>query len=149
MVGIPMGADCAPLLAGLFLCSCKGGFLDGLIKGGGGLLEGSVYRVVVLATLSLLIIKDLRSSFLIFTPKNSQFLGPWGLLQLLLVSICFSREIEAAVWQPNYVAGVMHLASALLAFPSCQAIFHQHQPMVSMHLSSFAMPVVAQIILIF
>ena len=42
-----------------------------------------------------------------------------------------------------------HLASTLLTFPSCQAIFHQHQPMVSMHLSSFAMPVVAQIILIF
>ena len=28
-------------------------------------------------------------------------------------------------------------------------IFHQHQPMVSMHLSSFAMPVVAQIIVTF
>ena len=36
-----------------------------------------------------------------------------------------------------------------ITFPSCQAIFHQHQSMVSMHLSSFAMPVVAQIILIF
>ena len=41
------------------------------------------------------------------------------------------------------------MASTLLTFPSCQAIFHQHQPMVSMHLSSFAMPVVAQVILIF
>ena len=47
------------------------------------------------------------------------------------------------------MTNVMHLASTLLTFPSCQAIFHQHQPMVSMHLSSFAMPVVAQIILIF
>ena len=46
-------------------------------------------------TLSLLIIKDLRSSFLIFTPKNSQFLKPQNLLQLLLILICFSREIEA------------------------------------------------------
>ena len=44
--------------------------------------------------LSLLIIKDLRSSFLIFTPKNSQFLKPQNLLQLLLISICFSHEIE-------------------------------------------------------
>ena len=34
----------------------------------------------------------------------------------------------------------------IVNFPSCQAIFHQHQPMMSMHLSSFAMPVVAQII---
>ena len=47
------------------------------------------------------------------------------------------------------ITNVMHLASTLLTFPSCQAIFHQHQPMVSMHLSSFAMPVVAQVILIF
>ena len=47
------------------------------------------------------------------------------------------------------MTNMMHLASTLLTFPSCQAIFHQHQPMVSMHLSSFAMPVVAQIILIF
>ena len=47
------------------------------------------------------------------------------------------------------MTNVMHLASTLLTFPSCQAIFHQHQPMVSMHLSSFAMPVVAQIIVTF
>ena len=47
------------------------------------------------------------------------------------------------------MTNVMHLASTLLTFPSCQAIFHQHQPMVSMHLSSFAMPVVAQVILTF
>ena len=37
----------------------------------------------------------------------------------------------------------------IVNFPSCQAIFHHHQRMVSMHLSSFAMPVVAQIIVIF
>ena len=47
------------------------------------------------------------------------------------------------------MTNVMHLASTLLTFPSCQAIFNQHQPMVSMHLNSFAMPVVAQVILIF
>ena len=43
----------------------------------------------------------------------------------------------------------MHLASTLRTFPLCQAIFHQHQPLVSMHLSSFAMPIVAQIIMTF
>ena len=57
----------------------------------------SIYHIVILTTLSLLIIKDLRSSFLIFTPKNSQFLKPQNLLQLLLISICFSREIEATI----------------------------------------------------
>ena len=37
----------------------------------------------------------------------------------------------------------------IVNFPLCQAIFHQHQPTVSMHLSPFAMPVVAQIIVTF
>ena len=55
---------------------------------------------------------------------------------------CFTSYCE-------HCFNVMHLASTLLTFPSCQAIFHQHQPMVSMHLSSFAMPIVAQVILIF
>ena len=32
MVGIPMGTNCAPLLADLFLCSYKNEFLDKLIK---------------------------------------------------------------------------------------------------------------------
>ena len=40
MVGIPMGTNCDPLLADLFLYSCGGGFLDGLIKEGRGELVG-------------------------------------------------------------------------------------------------------------
>ena len=44
-------------------------------------------------TLSLSIIKDLRSSFLIFTPKNSQFLKPQNLLQLLpILDLLFIRD---------------------------------------------------------
>ena len=50
-------------------------------------LESSIYHTVVLLTLSLSIIQDLRSLFMIFTPKNSQFLKPQNLLQLLLISI--------------------------------------------------------------
>ena len=73
-----------------------------------GLTYCSIYHIVILTTLSLLIIKDLRSSFLIFTPKNSQFLEPQNLLQLLLISICFSREIEATIQEPNYMTNVMH-----------------------------------------
>ena len=34
MVGIPMGTNCAPLLADLFLCSYENEFLDKLIKEG-------------------------------------------------------------------------------------------------------------------
>ena len=100
MVGIPMGTNCAPLLADLFLYSYENEFLDKLIKEGKRKLARRFnlsYRYIDVTTLSLLIIKDLRSSFLIFTPKNSQFLKPQNLLQLLLISICFSREIEATI----------------------------------------------------
>ena len=98
MVGIHMGTNCAPLLADLFLCSYENEFLDKLIKEGkGSLLESSIYHIVTSMTLFLLIIKDLRSSFPIFTPKNSQFLKPQNLLQLLLISICFSSEITATI----------------------------------------------------
>ena len=98
MVGIPMGTNCAPLLADLFLYSYENEFLDKLIKKAKeNLLESSIYRTVILMTLSLSIIKDLTSSFLIFTPKNSQFLKPQNLLQLLLISIYFSSEIKATI----------------------------------------------------
>ena len=71
MVGIPMGTNCAPLLADLFLYSYENEFLDKLIKEGKRkLLESSIYHTVISMTLSLLIIKDLRSSFPIFTPKE-------------------------------------------------------------------------------
>ena len=88
-----------PLLADLFLYSYENEFLDKLIKEGKkkNLLESSIYHAVILMTLSLSIIKDLRSSFLIFTPKNSQFLKPQNLLQLLSISIYFSSEIKATI----------------------------------------------------
>ena len=98
MVELPMGTNCAPLLADLFLYSYENEFLDKLIKEGKRkLLESSICHTVTLMTLSLLIIKDLRSSFPIFTPKNSQFLKPQNLLQLLLIWICFSSEIIATI----------------------------------------------------
>ena len=103
MVGIPMGTNCAPLLADLFLYSYENEFLDNsLRKAKENLLESSIYHTVILMTvilmtLSLSIIKDLRSSFLIFTPKNSQFLKPQNLLQLLPISIYFSSEIKATI----------------------------------------------------
>ena len=67
-------------------------WINSLRKAKESLLESSIYHTVISMTLSLLIIKDLRSSFPIFTPKNSQFLKPQNLLQLLLISICFSSD---------------------------------------------------------
>ena len=57
--------------------------------------------------------------------------------------------MRTATLPPNCMTNVMHLVSTLSTSPLCQAIFHQHQPTVSMHLSSFAMPVVVQIIVTF
>ena len=48
----------------------------------------------LLMTLSLSIIQDLRSLFLIITPKNSQFLKPQN---LLLISTYFSSEIKTTI----------------------------------------------------
>ena len=98
MVGITIGTNCAPLLADLFLYSYENKFLDKLIKEAKeSLLESSIYQTVILMTLSLSIIKDSRSSFLTFTSKNSQFLKPQNLLQLLVISICFSSEIKVTI----------------------------------------------------
>ena len=71
--------------------------INSLRKAKESLLESSIYHTIILMTLSLSIIKDLRRSFLIFTPKNSQFLKPQNLLQLLLILICFSSEIKATM----------------------------------------------------
>ena len=55
--------------------------------------ESSISHIITLMTLSLSIIKDLRSSFLIFTPKNSQFPKPQNLPQLLLIfDLLFTRD---------------------------------------------------------
>ena len=86
MVGIPMGTKFAPLLADLFLYSYDNEFLDKLIKEGKRKLARKFnlsYRYVD----DLSVIRDSRSSFLIFTPKNSQFPKPQNLPQLLLISI--------------------------------------------------------------
>ena len=56
-------------------------------------------------TLSLLIIKDLRSSFLIFTPKKSQFLKPWNLPQLLLFARDKSNNITTKLYDKGDAFG--------------------------------------------
>ena len=67
-----MRTNCAPLLADLFLYSYENEFfMNSLRKAKESLLESSIYHTIISMTLFLLIRKDLRSSFPIFTPKNS------------------------------------------------------------------------------
>ena len=97
MVGIPMGTNCAPLLADLFLYSYQNEFLDKLVKEGKRILARKFNLSYRYIDDLISIIQDLRSSFLKFTPKNSQFLKPQNLLQLLLISIYFSSEIKTTI----------------------------------------------------
>ena len=143
MVGIPMGTNCAPLLADLFLYSYENEFLDKLIK------EGK-RKLARRFNLSYRYIDDLISfnnerfkEFIsdIYPKKVTISETTESTSVASYLDVLFTRD------RSNNITTVMHLASTLLTFPSCQAIFHQHQPMVSMHLSSFMMPVVAQVIL--
>ena len=112
--GILIGTNCGPLLADLFLYSYKNEFLDKLIKEGKkSFLESSVSHIVMLMTLSLSIIKDLRNSSLIFTSKNTPFQRLQNLLQLLLISTYFLLEMKTATLPPNYMTNVKHLVSTL------------------------------------
>ena len=141
-----MGTNCAPLLADLFLYSYENEFLDKLIK------EGKRKLARIYSILSYRYIDDLIS----FNNKRfKEFISDIYPKELTISETTESTSVASYLDLlfmrdgSNNITTVMHLASTLLTFPSCQAIFHQHQPMVSMHLSSFAMPVVAQVILIF
>ena len=57
------------------------------------LLGSSISYTATLRTLPLSVIKDLKSSFLVFTSKNSRFPKPQNLPQLLLISTCFSSKM--------------------------------------------------------
>ena len=46
VIGIPVGTNCAPLLADLFLCSYENEFLDNMIKSGHRRLARSCYRYI-------------------------------------------------------------------------------------------------------
>ena len=150
MVGIPMGTNCAPLLADLFLYFYENEFLDKLIK-------ESKRKLARRFNLSYRYIDDLIS----FNNKRfKEFISDIYPKELTISETTESTSVASYLDllftrdRSNNITTKLYdqcdaLASTLLTFPSCQAIFHQHQPMVSMHLSSFAMPVVAQVILIF
>ena len=151
MVGIPMGTNCAPLLADLFLYSYENEFLDKLIK------EGK-RKLARRFNLSYRYIDDLSS----FNNKRfKEFISDIYPKELTLsettestsvasyLDLLFTRDRSNNITTKLYDKRDDTFGFHIVNFPSCQAIFHQHQPMVSMHLSSFAMPVVAQVILTF
>ena len=92
MIGIPVGTDCAPLLTDLFLYYYENEFLDKLIKEGKeSLLESSVSHIVTLMSLSLSIIKDLRSSFWYLPQRTHNFRNHRIYLRCFLVWPAFHQ----------------------------------------------------------
>ena len=98
MVGIPMGTSCAPLVADLFLYSYENEYLDKLVKEGKRKLARkfnlSYHYIDDLIFFNNKRFKEFISDIY---PKNSQFLKPQNLLQLLPISIHFSSEIKATI----------------------------------------------------
>ena len=146
--GIPMGTNCDPLLADLFLHSYDDEFK--LIKEGKRKLARKF-------NLSYRCIDDLIS----FSNKRfNEFISDIYPKELTIsettestsvasyLDLIFTRDgnnnITTKLYDKRDAFG-FHIVN----FSFSQAIFHQHQPMVSMHLSSFAMPVVAEIIVTF
>ena len=90
MVDIPMGTNCAPLLANLFLYSYENELLHILIKEGKRKLARKFnlsyrYNDDLISFNN----KRFKEFILIFTPKNSQFLKPQNLLQFFLSRSAF------------------------------------------------------------
>ena len=87
------------ILADLFLYSYENEFIDKLIKEGKRKLARKFnlsYRYID----DLIYFNNTRfKEFIhdIFIPKNSQFLKPQNLFQLLLISIYFSSEIKTTI----------------------------------------------------
>ena len=150
MVGIPMGTNCAPLLADLFLYCYENEFLDKLNKEGKKKLarnfSPSYCYTDDLISFNNKRFKEFISDIYPKEPTISETTESTSVASCL--DLLFTRDksnnITTKLYDKRDAFGF-----CIVKFPSGQATFHQHQPMVSMHLSSFAMPVVAQIIVTF
>ena len=149
-VDIPMGTNCAPLLADLFLYSYENEFLEKLIKEGKRRLARKFnlsYRYIdKLISFNNKRFKEFISDICpkeLTISETTESTSVASYLKLL-----FTRDennnITTKIYDKHDAFG-FHIVNFLL----CQVIFHQHQPMVSMHLGSFTMPIVVQIIVTF
>ena len=145
-----MGTNCAPLLADLFLYSYENEFLDKLIKEGERKLARRFnlsYRYIDdLISFNNKRFKEFISDIYpkeLTISETTESTSVASYLDLLFIRDN-SNNITIKLYDKRDTFG-FHIVN----FFSCQAVFHQHQHMVSMHLSSFDMPVVAQIIVTF
>ena len=150
MVGIPMGTNCAPILADLFLYSYENEFLDKLIKEGKRKLARTFnlsYRYINdLISFNNKRFKEFISDIYpkeLTVSETTESTSVASYLDLLFIRDN-SNNITTKLYDKRDTFG-FHIVN----FPFMSSNIQKHQPMVSMHLSSFAMPVVAQIIVTF
>ena len=150
MVGILMGTNCAPLLADLFLYSYENEFLDKLIKEGKRKLART-FNLSYHYTDDLILfnnkrfmesISDIYPKKLIIS-ETTESLSVASYLDLLFIRDK-RNNITTKLYDKRDAFG-FHIVN----FPFMSSNIPSHHPMVSMHLSSFAMSVVAQIIVTF
>ena len=89
-----------------------------------------------------------------YTPSSAQMLTDGATRGLFLRPhlchlCCYLLKMIASMSRSSCMTDVMHMDSKLRTFLSCQAIFHLHLLVVFMHLKSFAIKDVAQIVTTF
>ena len=140
MVGVPMGTNCAPVLADLFLYSCENEFLDKLIKEGKRKLARKF-------NLSYRYIDDLIS----FNNKRfNEFISDTYTKELTISETTESTSV-ASYLDLLFIRDNSNNITTKLYDKRDTFGFHiVNFPFISsVHLSSFTMPVVAQIIVTF
>ena len=124
VIGIPMGTNCAPLLADLFLYSYENEFLDNMIRSGHRRLARSFnlcYRyiddLIVFNNKKVLdYLKEIYPSQLTVEKANkSDHLADYLDLTFIIDSLSF---------QPGYVTNAMILTFTLSIFHSFPATYH-------------------------
>ena len=143
-----MGRNCSPLLADLLLYFFENEFLDKLIKEKKRMLSRKFnlsYHCV-----------DYPISF--NDKRFKEFISNIYPKELTIskitesISVASYLDLLSTRDKSNNIATKLHDKHDAFGFNIvnfqlfCPAIFHQHQSMVSMHLSSFPVPFVAQII---
>ena len=126
MIGIPMGTNCAPLLADLFLYSYENEFLDNMIRSGHRRLARSfnlcyryIHDLIVFNNKKVLdYLKETYTSQLIVEKANkSDHLADY-------LDLTFIIDGVEASFQPGYMTNVIILTPTFPIFHSFPATYH-------------------------
>ena len=138
IVGIPMGTNCAPLLADIFLYSYEAEFIQSLLSTGKKKIASQfnfTYRYIddsITQTLRIIWVKCIPLSLRSKTRRRATPLLPTWIYS------CRSRVTVSCALP--FTTNVTISTSISQTFRSWVAIFHLRQPMVFLSHSSYGMP---------